>query len=112
MNKQRYKQLLQEKNITQDVLAKDINITGATLSRNINGVHLPRADVVQAIANYFGVSIEYLMGTSDVREPITRDTKIDEFLYALYGETKDLTEEQKKDLLDMVKIFRKNIDKK
>ena len=37
--------LIKERNITQQILADSIGITQATLSRNINGVHAPKAEL-------------------------------------------------------------------
>ena len=100
MTKQRIEDLLDEKNMNQAELAEKIGITAATLSRNINGVNPPKAEIVSLIADFFDVSVDYLLGRTNNKE-IVND--IDDFAYALYGETKDLTDEQKQDILDMAK---------
>ena len=57
---------------------------------------------LQSIADYLGVSINYLIyGTDD--EIKQTDGEIDDFAYALYNETKTMTEEQKALLLQLAK---------
>ena len=54
------------------------------------------------LATHFGVSINYIAyGNNDDIEP--NNGEIDEFAYALYNETKGLTEEQKALLLQLAK---------
>ena len=62
--KDRVLQLMYDNNISQLELANAIDITQSTLSRNINGVHRPKAEIVEKIANYFGVSVDYLLNTN------------------------------------------------
>lgn len=100
MIKKRIEDLLDEKNMNQAELAEKIGITAATLSRNINGVNPPKAEIVSLIADFFDVSVDYLLGRTNNKEIVNG---IDDFAYALYGETKDLTDDQKQDILDMVK---------
>lgn len=48
--------------ITQISLAKSVGITKSMLSKYENGINMPKADVLAAIANQLDVSIDYLMG--------------------------------------------------
>ena len=63
--KKRVIELINKHNITQKILASEIGITEATLSRNINGIHAPRSEVILKIANYFNVSADYLLGNDE-----------------------------------------------
>ena len=45
--------LIKERNITQQILADSIGITQATLSRNINGVHAPKAENCQLLWSFY-----------------------------------------------------------
>lgn len=56
------KNLMLEKNITQNELAEALGITQATLSRNLSGVHRPKMEVIEGIASYFNISLDYLTG--------------------------------------------------
>ena len=116
----RINELLYEHRLTQSALAEKIGITQPTLSRNLSGIHAPRVEVLESIAKVFDVSVDYLLGVSDIRNPdkdVSRQESLDDILqremegveYALFGEVKDLTDEQKEDLLQMVKLFKKNL---
>ena len=102
--KNRLRQLRKERNLTLEEMAKIINSNRGSLSRYELGEVELKQELAKQIADFFDVSIDYLLGYSDNRKP-KADTKsgIDDFAYALYGETKDLTDEQKQDILDMVK---------
>ena len=61
MNKIRIKELREKKNITQLKLAVDLNLNQNTLSRYETGEREPSYDVLIKIADYFNVSIDYLI---------------------------------------------------
>jgi transcriptional regulator with XRE-family HTH domain len=55
------------------------------------------AETAQKIAGYFGVSVGYLLGESDELEDVD---------IAFYGEYRELTQEQKDAVRQMVRIMR------
>lgn len=73
--KKRVIDLINKNNINQKILASEIGITEATLSRNLNGIHEPKGEVILKIANYFNVSSDYLLGKTD--EPIYKADIVD-----------------------------------
>ena len=118
----RLKQLREERKLTLRELAEKIHIDKSSLSRFENGEREPRTSVIVDIANFFNVSLDYLLGQSEIRNPekiVYSETEpsLDDILqremegveYALFGEVRDLTDEQKEDLLQMVKLFKKNL---
>ncbi len=74
-----------------------------------NGIEsLPSAANANALAAYFGVSVDYLLGNEETEKPATGEGNglgFDDFTYALHNETKKLTEENKQKLLEMAKFF-------
>lgn len=56
------KQLRKDRNITQEELAKTIGVTKLTILRWEKGDRVPKADKAQELADYFGVSVPYLLG--------------------------------------------------
>lgn len=54
-------QLLSKYGVTAYKVAKETGITTATLSNWKQGKYTPKQDKLQKIADYFGVSLEYLM---------------------------------------------------
>ena len=66
------------------------------------------ADKLSKIANYFGVSIDYLLGNTEQKEKASipkdeREITLDDFTFAMQNETKDLTDMDKQILLSMAR---------
>lgn len=61
----RLKKLRKEKNISQLKLAMDMNMNQNTISRYENGEREPGINELIKIANYFNVSIDYLLEQTD-----------------------------------------------
>lgn len=61
----RLKELRKQKNITQLKLAIDLNMNQNTISRYENGEREAGYRELIMIADYFNVSIDYLLGRSD-----------------------------------------------
>lgn len=72
--KDRLKELRQSKNMTLEELANEIGTTKSTISRYENGMRQPKQDILEAIADFFNVSTDYLLGRSNnkaiISEPI------------------------------------------
>ena len=83
--------LLEEKNITQRELAEKINVTEVTISRYLSGERSPRIEIVSKIAEFFGVSIDSLLGKEETASLDTNDEK----LMAFWEEYKDLEDADK-----------------
>lgn len=58
-------ELLKKHNVTAAQVAKETGISQSTLSEWKHGNYRPKADKMQKIANYFGVSVSYLIGEND-----------------------------------------------
>ena len=62
---ERFKELRLEKGIGQEQLAKELGVGRATVSLWENGLREPKLYGLATIAQYFGVSIDYLAGLED-----------------------------------------------
>lgn len=60
-----FEQLLLQRGITAYRVAKETGVTTATLTNWKNGKYTPKQDKLQKIADYFGVSLEYLMNGNE-----------------------------------------------
>ena len=58
------KKLMTERNVTAYKLSKDIGCSPQTVTNWLSGA-IPGSNKLQAIAGYFGVSTDYLMGADD-----------------------------------------------
>ena len=61
----RLKELRKKKGISQLRLATDLNTTQNTISRYETGEREPGIDELIKIADYFNVSVDYLIGRTD-----------------------------------------------
>lgn len=79
MNKQiseRLEAILEEKNIKQKELAAKIGVTEVTISRYLNGERKPQSDIIIKMAEYLGVSTDYLLGMTESPQPALDSSKI------------------------------------
>lgn len=60
MNK-KLKKLLEDKNITQKQLAEAAGVTQPFMSNVLKGYKIPSANVLKRMADYLGVTIDYLL---------------------------------------------------
>lgn len=67
---ERLKELRKKHNITQGKLAKILNVKNTTISNYEAGRSYPDFDTLTKIADYFGVSVDYLIGRIDTEYPI------------------------------------------
>lgn len=58
------KQLRKTHNLTQTELGSRVGLSKAVVSKYENGLGYPTFDVLIRIANYFGVTTDYLLGVS------------------------------------------------
>lgn len=68
-----FERLLNERRVTAYRVAKETGVTTATLTNWKKGNYTPKQDKLQKIADYFGVTIEYLMtgeNSSEVPSPV------------------------------------------
>ena len=65
---ERLKALRQEKNITQRALANHLNITDTAYGFYEQGKNYPNMDILIKLADYFEVSLDYLVGRSEKRD--------------------------------------------
>lgn len=98
MFSQRLKQLREEKGITQQELAQTLNIGRASISNYELGTRTPDIEILSKLADYFGVTTDYLIGKSDFR------TNIDDEIEIKNQELKVLQEkiEQVKKYINMI----------
>lgn len=98
----RIKELRLKRAMSQKQLARELNCSQSTVGFWETGERIPSFEKLQTIANFFGVTVDYLLDRETERDPI----QLDDFSYALFNETKDLTEEDKQQLMDMAKFLR------
>ena len=62
---QRLRELRQERSLSMRQLAKELNTTDAAISNWENCINEPKISYLVAIAKFFNVSTDYLLGLED-----------------------------------------------
>lgn len=104
-----FEQLLQLRGVSAYQVSKETGISQATLSSWKKGTYTPKQDKLQKIADYFGVTVDYLLGNdpSTTKEDIELQNYLEELrmrpeLRMLFSLTKDA---KKEDVEKAVKII-------
>lgn len=83
---ERLKLLRKEFGLTQEQLGSVLGLAGNTITGYERGERFPDIETLKNMAEYFHVSVDYLIGITDVREPagvILSMTEESELLYKL-----------------------------
>ena len=64
----RLEQARYEKGLTQTKLASKVGVTKQAISCYIRSKRIPRSDILVSIAQALGVSVDYLVGTSNAKK--------------------------------------------
>lgn len=93
-----FRQLRLDHDLTQPQLAQKLGVSRSAISMYERGEREPDLATLQTIAQLFEVDLNRLTGAPELGP--------DDFTYALYNETKELTEENKQKLLEMARFFK------
>lgn len=112
--KDRLLQLRKEKNMSREELAKKLNLSYSAISKYETGARTPDDDIKKKIAEYFNVSLDYLMGVSDIRNPYKEEDEklsdLDKFLLELKKKAIErgieFNEDSVDDLLDLYEFIK------
>ena len=63
----RMKQLREEKDLMQQEVCSALGLEQSTLANYENNLRVPKTDILISIANYYGVSLDYLVGRTNNR---------------------------------------------
>ena len=107
----RIKELCAENNITINKLESELGMSQYSIGRWKSSTS-PTIDKISKIAEYFNVSIDYLLENTDIPTPPSLDEQLDGIEFALFGEIKDLTDEQKQEILDYVRFKQQQNEQK
>jgi len=113
--------LRKEKGLTQEELAQALNITRSALSLYEIGKRDPDTETLRKIAEFFNVTVDFLLGRTDIRNPeekikqaISDDPELLEFwevlsqrddLQLLFKQTKDISPRGIKRIIRIIKAI-------
>ncbi len=108
----KFVELLQSRNVTVYQVSKATGIAQSVFSSWKSGISTPRLDKIEKIADYFGVTTDYLLGrTTDCSpgikgNPASDDESprsgVDERVMSLLDQ---MTEDQKRQWIDLLESF-------
>lgn len=108
---ERLKQLRLEKEISQKELAEKFNIARSTLSQYESNQRTPSDEIKVKLSEYFNVSVDYLLGKTDIRNYI-EDKNITVALHS-DNDYDDLPEEAKSEINNFIEFIKQKYkDKK
>lgn len=90
--------LIEERNLTQKQVAKDLNIAPSTMGGYVQGSSEPDFDTLRKLANYFDVTADYLL---DLRSKRSNSFLEDELLRVF----RSMTAEQQGLFIEQGKVF-------
>lgn len=90
---ERLKELRKEKKLTQEQLADNFFVNKSSISRYEKNTQVPELEILIKIAEFFDVSVDYLLGRSDNRTTNLYSADINNSTYTI-----ELDKELKKDL--------------
>lgn len=96
---EKFRALIEEKNITQKELANKLNIAPSTVSSYAQNTREPDFETLKIIADYFNVSIDYLLGYKMTDSKTS--TQEDDLLRVF----RQLTPEQREICFEQCKVF-------
>ena len=105
---ERLRQLRKLTGVSQITLAEYLMCSPGTVSNYENGVHLPDPETLIGFANYYGVSVDYLLGRTLLNHPVI---SLDQNIFGLYTVAdllwlaENLSEEHLMNLVHLLKIF-------
>lgn len=80
---ERLKQLVRERGLEQQEVAIQLNLKIPTFNGYVSNKREPSISKLKLLAEYFNISVDYLIGYSDVREPYLKHLpeEIRNFIY-------------------------------
>ena len=73
MNVNRLKEIREDKDLFQKDIATILNITQQQYNKYELGINIMSGEKYAKLANYYNVSVDYLMGRTDIRKPYPRN---------------------------------------
>lgn len=96
------RELRKQKKLNQSALAEIVGMSQATIAAWENGTRKPDVETISFLADYFGVTVDYLMGRDEhVQE---EQGTVPAYLQESYDLLLQLTPEEYADILEMAKF--------
>lgn len=107
---QKLKEIRTEKKIKQSDVAAFLGCARTTYTQYETGVSEPDINTINKLADFFGVSVEFLLGRTEIstKTPVTKD----DLMVALFGGKDDVTPEMWDEVKRFAEFVKQKNDKK
>ena len=105
---ERLKELRHEKNVLQKDVANYLNITTSAYGFYEKGKRIPDSETLTKLANYFNVSLDYLVGKTNMKNHSNSEETI--ALHSDY-DYKDLPDEARKEIENYIEYIKQKYKK-
>lgn len=104
-----FNKLCDETNTSYKKIAEMLGYSPQAVSKWGRGETEPNLDTLNKLSEYFNVSTDYLLGNSESKKI---DTPYDDELEkVLFSKAKDLTDDEKKTIINVINAIKKEVDK-
>ena len=105
-----FKELRLEKGLSQEKIANELDVSQSLIGNWETYRSTPSPELLEYIADYFDVSVDYLIGrTSDRRYYKSDENR--KIVNMLYDKVKDLSPEKQQTIYNVTEAIMKDIDK-
>lgn len=110
-----YNKLCKNKNMSATAVALTLGISRGTVSAWKNKGITPNGDTLQKVADYFDVTIDYLLGKDQIKNTSDEQSEVDEIVEVLknnpgmrilFSKTRNATKEDIEKVIKMLEIMR------
>lgn len=106
----RLEELRKEKNVSRKQLLEDCGLGKNQITYWEQKHIVPNLSTLTVLSNYFGVTVDYLTGDSD--EKTAPAEELEGIDFALSGEIREMSENEKQDLLDYIRFKKSQREKR
>ncbi len=99
-----FEKLCEEKGVTPYRVCKETGITTATISNWKAGRYVPKADKMKKIADYFDVTVDYLMTGEEPKDYSAELSSVDTL--AAHFEGEELSDEEMEEIMNYVRFVK------
>lgn len=103
--------LCNNRDISPNALAKELKIPSGSITNWKNGM-IPRQATLLKIADYFGVTVDYLLGKEDEKTPAEETASEEEVKVALFGGAEEVTDEMWEEVKNFAEYVKQKYNKK
>lgn len=110
----RLKELRKEKGLTQAQLANILKTSASSIGMYEQNRRIPDTETLQSLSEYFNVSVDYLIGKSDIKETaeeLLKDTRSTIALHNDNGIDDELPKEAKKEIENFIEYIKQKYKK-